>query len=150
MLNQDFTEMLQCLSEEKVEFLLIGGYAMAAHGFPRATKDIDFWVAATPENASRIFSALVRFGAPIAQFEESDFAEIGNVFQIGVPPRRIDITTFADGVDFDECVQRAIIVNWEGIKLQVISRLDLIANKKATGRPQDLVDIETLSNLPNE
>ncbi|MEL7496535.1 MAG: hypothetical protein AAFN77_02930 [Planctomycetota bacterium] len=128
MLNQDFKEMLQCLSAKKVEYLLVDGYAMAAHGFPRATKDIDFWVAATPENSSRVYAALVQFGAPVVQIEEGDFSEIGNVFQIGVPPRRIDITTIADGVDFDNCSQRAIQVSWEGITIPVISRLDLIAN----------------------
>lgn len=82
MLNKDFKEMLQCLFEEGVEFLLVGGYAMAAHGFPQATKDIDLWVAATPENSSRIYAALIRFGAPVEQIEEGDFATIGNVFQI--------------------------------------------------------------------
>ncbi len=111
MLNQDFKEMLQCLSAEKVEYLLIGGYALAAHGIPRATKDIDFWVAANPENSSRVYSALARFGAPVTQISKDDFSKIGNVFQIGVPPRRIDITTIADGVNFDECFQRAIIVS---------------------------------------
>ena len=150
MLNQDFKEMLQCLSAERVEYLLVGGYAMAAHGFPRATKDIDFWVAATPENSTRIYAALVRFGAPMEQIKEGDFSEIGNVFQIRVPPRRIDITTIADGLEFDDCSQRAVMVSWEGIAIPVISRHDLIANKRATGRPQDLVDVETLSNLPNE
>ena len=90
-----------------------------------------------------------RFGAPVFQIDENDFAEIGNVFQIGVPPRRIDITTIADGVKFDECIERAIVVHWEEIALPVISRADLIANKMASGRPQDLVDVETLRNLPD-
>lgn len=147
MLNEDFNDMLQCLSEGKVEYLLVGGYAMAAHGYPRATKDIDLWVAATPENASRVYSALGRFGAPIEQIQERDFAELGVVFQIGVPPRRIDIITAIDGVDFAECYCRAITVQWD-VEVLVISKDDLIANKRASARPQDLVDANTLDQSP--
>lgn len=150
MLNQDFKEMLQCLFAEKVDYLLIGGYAMAAHGYPRATKDIDLWVASNPENSSRVFAALARFGAPVTQIDEGDFSEIGNVVQIGVSPRRIDITTIADGVEFEACFARATFVEWEGVIVPVISVTDLIANKQATGRPQDLVDVDTLKNRPEE
>ncbi len=147
MLNDDFNDMLRCLSEERVEYLLVGGYAMAAHGYPRASKDIGLWVAATSENASRVYSALVRFGAPTEQIKESDFAEPGVVFQIGVPPRRIDIITSADGVDFAECYRRAIAVQWD-VEVAVISKEDLIANKRASARPQDLVDADTLDQSP--
>ncbi len=122
---------------------------MAAHGYPRATKDIGFWIAANPENSFRVYRALARFGAPVDQINKDDFSEVGNVFQTGVPPRRFDITTIADGVNFDQCMQRAIIVTWEGITLPVISRLDLIANKQASARPQDLVDVENLKNQPD-
>ena len=100
MLNDDFKDMLRCLLDEKVEFLLIGGYAMAAHGYPRATKDIDFWVWATPENSRRIYAALRTFGAPMTDLSQDDFAEQGVVFQIGVPPNRIDLTAWVQGVDF--------------------------------------------------
>lgn len=144
MLNKDFRDMLQCFSAEKVEYLLIGGYAMAAHGFPRATKDIDLWVMANLDNSRRIYAALVEFGAPISQISEDDFSHVGNVFQIGVAPRRIDITTVADGVSFDECSQRAIYVEWGGVRLPVISKNDLIKNKAKCARPQDLADIAAL------
>ena len=91
MLNPDYKEMLECLSEEKVRFLLVGAYALAVYGYPRATKDIDFFVRASPENASSLIRALSRFGAPLSEISEADFASEGIVFQIGNSPRRIDI-----------------------------------------------------------
>ncbi|MFT5527925.1 MAG: hypothetical protein ACI9HK_005911 [Pirellulaceae bacterium] len=150
MLNDDFKDMLQCLSGGKVEFLVIGGYALAAHGYPRATKDIDIWVAATIANAERLLRALAKFGAPMDQISRDDLAEIGNVFQIGVPPRRIDITTIADGVDFSECNKRCVTVEWDEIKVPVISKLDLIVNKRASARPHDLVDADVLEASDEE
>jgi hypothetical protein len=127
MLNKDYKEMLQCLLEENVKFLLVGAYAVAVHGFPRATKDIDFFVWATPENASYLMRALMKFGAPMDKISESDFSSEGIVFQIGNSPRRIDIITSA-----------------RGLEVPVISLQDLIANKRASGRAQDLADVEKL------
>lgn len=89
MLNKDYKEMLQCLSGEGVRFLLVGAYALAVHGFPRATKDIDFFVWATPENAASLMRALIKFGAPVHDVTESDFSSEGIIFQIGNSPRRI-------------------------------------------------------------
>jgi predicted nucleotidyltransferase len=146
MLNNDYKEMLQCLSEENVEFLLVGAYAVAAYGYPRATKDIDILVRAAPENASSLIRALARFGAPLSGVSEADFSTEGIVFQIGNSPRRIDILTRISGVDFQRAYDRRETVSLEGIDIPVISLEDLIANKRATGRTQDLADIERLES----
>lgn len=145
MLNDDYKEMLQCLSDEDVKFLLVGAYALAVHGYPRATKDIDFFVWASPENATSLLHALNRFGAPIKDLSVNDFVSEGTVLQIGAGPRRIDILTRIDGVKFAEAYARRLTVRLEGLEVPVISREDLIANKRASGRPQDLADIERLS-----
>jgi predicted nucleotidyltransferase len=146
MLNKDYKEMLQCLLEEKVKFLLVGAYAVAVHGYPRATKDIDFFVWATPENASSLMKALVKFGAPLDKISESDFSSKGIVFQIGNSPRRIDIITSASGVDFEQAYANKQIVFLEGLEVPVISLQDLIVNKRASGRTQDLADVEKLTS----
>ncbi|MFT3906333.1 MAG: DUF6036 family nucleotidyltransferase [Steroidobacteraceae bacterium] len=131
MLNDDYKEMLQCLSEERVEYLLVGAYALAVHGFPRATKDIDVYVGATADNASRLMRALARFGASLTEVSEADFASEGAIFQIGNTPRRIDILTRIDGIE-----------------VPTISVEDLIANKRASGGPQDIADVLKLESLP--
>jgi len=146
MLNKDYKDMLQSLSEENVKFLLVGAYALAVHGFPRATKDIDVFVWASPENAANLMRALGRFGAPVNDFSAADFATEGTVLQIGGGPRRIDILTRIDGVKFAEAYSRRVTVRLEGLDVPVISREDLIANKRATGRTQDLADIERLNS----
>jgi predicted nucleotidyltransferase len=144
MLNKDYKEMLQCLLEENVKFLLVGAYALAVHGYPRATKDIDFFAWATPENASSLLKALIKFGAPLDKISESDFSSKGIVFQIGNSPRRIDIITSASGIDFEQAYANKQIVLLEGLEVPVISLQDLIANKRASGRTQDLADVEKL------
>lgn len=149
MLNEDFKDILLSLLEEKVEFLLIGAYALAAYGYPRATKDIDIWLHAGERNAPRILSALRRFGAPLEQTTASDFLQEGTVLQIGVAPRRIDLTTQIDGVRFEDAYARKMMVDIEGMRLPVISKEDLVANKLASGRPQDLVDVEFLRKSGN-
>jgi predicted nucleotidyltransferase len=146
MLNKDYKEMLQCLSEEGVRFLLVGAYAVAAYGHPRATKDIDIFVQAEPANASSLMRALARFGAPLSEVSEADFSTEGIVFQIGNNPRRIDILTRISGVDFRQAYARRKIVALEDLNIPVIALEDLIANKRATGRTQDLADIERLES----
>jgi predicted nucleotidyltransferase len=147
MLNEDYKEMLQCLLEEKVRFLLVGAYAVAVYGYPRATKDIDIFVRAAPENASSLMRALARFGAPLSDVSESDFSTEGTVFQIGSSPRRIDILTRISGVDFELAYANRQTVSVEGMAVPVISLDDLIANKRATGRAQDLADVEKLQSV---
>ena len=146
MLNNDYKEMLQCLSEEDVKFLLVGAYALAVHGFPRATKDIDFFVWATPQNAANLIRALVKFGAPTDGVAESDFSSEGVIFQIGNSPRRIDIITTIDGVKFDQAYTNRKTFSIEGLLVPVISLEDLITNKRASGRKQDLADVEKLES----
>jgi len=150
MLNNDYKEMLQCLNAERVDYLLIGAYAMAAHGFPRATMDIDIWVKPSAANAAAVWKALERFGAPLQGVTADDFAKDDVIFQIGVAPRRIDIITGVSALNFDETIKRAIEVEIEGLKVLIPSVADLIINKKATGRTKDLADVETLQTLADK
>jgi hypothetical protein len=147
MLNNDYREMLQELSVGKVEFLLVGAYAMAVHGYPRATIDLDIWVRPSPENAEAVMSALTRFGAPLVGLTVQDLQTEGIVFQIGVAPRRIDIITAASGLIFDDAFRGSISVEIEGIPVYIPSIDDLIRNKKAAGRTKDLADAEALEAL---
>jgi predicted nucleotidyltransferase len=150
MLNEDYKEMLQCLLEEDVRFLLVGAYAVAVYGYPRATKDIDIFVRAAPENASSLMKALARFGAPLSDVSASDFSTEGVVFQIGNSPRRIDILTRISGVEFESAYANRKILSIAGMNVPIISLDDLIANKRATGRTQDLADVEKLQALSSE
>ena len=140
MLNQDFQDILSAFSDAGVEYLLVGAYALSAHGLVRSTGDIDLWVHSTPDNASRVYSALVAFGAPTDKFSIDDFTEPNAVVQLGVPPIRIDILTSVSGVEFDDAWQAKSIVELGGVGVPVMSRAHLIANKKASGRPKDLID----------
>ena len=149
MLNEDYRDMLHALSDEKVKFILVGAYALAAHGYPRATMDIDIWVMPSPENADAVLRALRRFGAPLHNLTKEDLQKDGTVFQIGVAPRRIDIITAATGLQFEETYRNSISVNIEGVEVHIPSIDDLIRNKRATGRTRDLADAETLETLKN-
>ena len=146
MLNQDYKDMLSLLLAHKVEFLVVGAYAMAAHGFPRATADIDIFVKPSGENAKRIFQTLAEFGAPLENVSPSDFEIPGIILQIGVKPRRIDLLTEIAGLSFDEANEDRNIVDIEGLSIPVISKSKLITNKMATGRAQDRLDAENLRN----
>jgi hypothetical protein len=147
MLNEDYKEMLQLLLEEQVDFILVGAYALAAHGYPRATGDMDIWVKADEINSISIYKALERFGAPVDQITVNEFATEGIVFQIGVTPRRIDIITHLDGISFDEADEDKIIVKVEGLKLPILSFDKLIKNKLSTGRERDELDVKLLKKL---
>lgn len=144
MLNKDYKEMLQLLLEEQVDFILVGAYALSAHGYPRATGDIDIWVKADEANSKRIYQALSRFGAPLDQINENGFTGEGIIFQIGVAPRRIDIITQIDGVTYDEADEDKIVVEVEELKLPIISLSKLIKNKMSTGREKDELDAKFL------
>ncbi len=143
-MNRDFVEMLSALSEAGAEFLLVGAHALAAHGHPRATGDLDLWVRADAANARRVLQALGRFGSPLFDLSEADLAREGTVFQIGLPPARIDLLTSVSGVRFEEAWPRRTTVTLAGVAVGVIGREDLIRNKRATGRAQDLLDAERL------
>jgi predicted nucleotidyltransferase len=144
MLNNDYKDILQSLSAEKAKFLLVGAYALAAHGYPRATMDIDFWVKPDADNAKVVLQALERFGAPMENISPADLQTANMVFQIGVAPRRIDIITSVDGLTFDEAYARSKSLEIEGIAVQVLSVEDLIINKRSTGRTKDIADAEML------
>ena len=143
-MNTEFVEMLSALSEADAEFLVVGAHALAAHGVPRATGDLDLWVRSTPENAKKVLAALQKFGAPLFDLSVQDLSTPEIVFQIGVAPLRIDILTSITGVDFEEAWTRRKEMELGGVRFGVISREDLIRNKRATGRPKDLLDVESL------
>ena len=147
MLNKDYKDMLSALEAEGVEFILIGAYAMAAHGYPRATLDIDLWVLPSVENAKKIVRALHRFGAPTDNINENDFVQDDVVFQIGVAPRRIDILTSTTGLNYQDAAQRAATVVIDGVQVKILSIPDLILNKEKTGRLKDKSDVEELKKL---
>ena len=142
MLNPDYRDILQAFSDEGVEYLLVGAYALAAHGYPRATGDIDLWVHPTRSNAIKVMSALAKFGAPLSEIEASDFEKPDIVFQIGIEPNRIDILTRISGVEnFEAGMSSKIEVSIEGMTIPVLGKPLLIQNKKSTGRPKDLADL---------
>jgi len=147
MLNNDYKEMLQCLAAERVKFLLVGAYALAAHGYPRATMDIDIWVMPSPDNAEAVLQALSRFGAPLHGLVPADLQKDDTIFQIGVAPRRVDIITGASGLDFEQAFTRSVEVEIEGIRVRIPSVDDLIQNKRASGRTKDIADAEALESL---
>ena len=143
-INPDFSDLFAALNAAGARYLLVGGYALAVHSVPRFTKDLDVWIDPTPENAPRVIDALRAFGAAMASLQEADLARAGIVFQIGVPPNRIDIITDIDGVNFVDAWPARVITTYGDQSIAVIGRAHLIANKRATGRPQDLLDAEVL------
>jgi Nucleotidyltransferase of unknown function (DUF6036) len=144
VLNQDFKEFIQSLNDNAVRYLLVGGYAVALHGYPRYTKDLDVWVESTTENAARIIKALQQFGFGSLDLKESDFTTPGQVVQLGYPPNRIDILTSLSGVEFSECYASRVVEEIDGVPVSFIDLENLKKNKKATGRHQDLADVENL------
>ena len=143
-MNDDFVDLLRALSEAEARFLVVGAYALAIHGHPRATGDLDVWVEPTPENADRVFRGLRKFGAPLSDVTAGDFARPHLVYQIGLPPWRIDVLTDLTGVTFAEAWPERIRRSMGGVEVDVIGRMAYIRNKKAAGRPQDLADVARL------
>jgi len=143
-LPQDFKELLQLLNSKKIEYLVVGGYAVALYGYPRATGDMDIWVAISKINAHKIVEALKEFGFNVAELKEELFLEKEKNIRMGIPPLRIEILTSIDGVEFTECYSNKEIVIIDDIEINFISLEDLKKNKKASGRYQDLADLENL------
>jgi len=143
-LNQDFKEFIQSLNDNGVRYLVVGGYAVAFHGYPRYTKDIDIWIEMTEDNASNILKALDQFGFGSLGVKESDFIVPDQMLQLGYPPERIDILTTLPGVEFSDCYPSRSVETVDGISVNFIDLENLIKNKKATGRHQDLADVENL------
>ncbi len=146
ILNPDFKEFFQLLNAHNVRYLVVGGYAVAYHGYPRYTKDVDIWVQGTPENAERIIKALDDFGFGSLGLRVEDFLEPDTIIQLGYPPNRIDLLIGIPGVDFDECFASKVDVEIEGVRLHFIDLEHLIQSKRASGRHQDLADIENLED----
>jgi predicted nucleotidyltransferase len=151
-LPEDFRDLLISLADEGAEFAVVGGHAVAFHGHPRATKDLDILVRTTPQNAERVYRALVAFGAPVQAFDVKveDFAKYEGVLQIGVAPLRIDILTSISGVSTGIALKDCDVFELEGRAIPVIGLPALLANKRATGREQDRADVATLERLHPE
>ncbi len=143
-LQNDFKEFLKSLNANNVQYLLIGGYAVSYHGYPRATNDIDFWIAVNPENAARAVAALREFGFGTSELSESLFLKDKSIVRMGMPPMRIEVTTGISGVSFGECFAERIIDKIDDIDVNIISLRHLKVNKKAAGRFKDLNDLENL------
>lgn len=144
--NPDFRDLFAALNAAGARYLLVGGYAVAFHAQPRFTKDLDVWTDPDRANAARVYEALRGFGAPLHELTASDLARSGTIFQIGVPPNRIDIVTAIDGVGFPEAWPEHAETTYGGQIVPVIGRRQLVQNKRASGRPQDLLDLETLES----
>lgn len=144
MLNPDFKEMLSCLKDEEVDFLIVGAYALAAHGFPRATGDLDIWVRNSFENAEKVMRAVVKFGALTSNLSVEDFTAPDMIVQLGVEPCRIDLLTGIDGVAFDDAWQSRVKIAISNLEIDVLSKEHLLQSKLAAGRDKDQGDINWL------
>lgn len=146
MTNRDFRDLLAALFARSVRFLIVGGYAVTFHARPRFTKDLDVWVDPSAENAPRVVAALIDFGAPLQAHGVTarDFTIPGTIYQIGVPPNRVDILTAIEGLVFAPCWERRASASFADVPVAYLSRADLIVNKRTVGRPQDLEDVREL------
>lgn len=143
-MSPDFKDLLSEFNAHRVDYLVVGAYALAAHGRVRATGDLDVWVRPEAENAKRVMKALAAFGAPLHDLSTEDLSRPGTVFQIGVVPLRIDVLTGIDAVEFDEAWSSRLVAKFAGETVPVLSIAHLIRNKRAVGRAQDLADVEWL------
>jgi predicted nucleotidyltransferase len=144
MFSQDFREFIELLIKNNAEYLIVGGYAVGVHGHPRYTGDLDIWLNPSPKNAELILQSVIEFGFSSYGLTQADFTKPGNVIQLGYPPLRIDLLTEIDGVTFDECFKNRKEVIIEDLKVNVIGYKDLLKNKRESGRPRDIDDIDNL------
>jgi predicted nucleotidyltransferase len=145
-LPRDFREFLKLLNVHKVGYLLVGGYAVAFHGYPRATADMDIWVAVDPINAERLVAVLKEFGFDVDELSPELFLAENQIIRLGVPPVRIEIHTSISGVNFDKCYAERVMDRWDGVDVPLINLEQLKVNKAASGRYKDLNDLEHLSD----
>jgi len=143
--NSDFSDLLRLFNANQVKYLVIGGYALIQYAEPRYTEDLDLWISADASNAQAVYRALREFGAPLADLTAADFAQEGYFYQMGVPPVRVDILMGIPGAIFADAWSRRMEVDFDGLLVPFIARQDLIAAKRAAGRPQDLLDVEQLA-----
>ncbi len=146
-LPEDFKDFLRLLNENEVQYLLIGGYAVGYYGYPRATHDMDIWVAVDPENAEKMVDVMIGFGFEEGSLSKEIFLKSDAVVRLGVPPLRLEVLMSASGVEFHDCYRRSLSVDIEGVQVKIIHLEDLLANKLAAGRHKDLDDV---SNLPKD
>jgi len=144
MFSQDFREFIELLIKNNAEYLIVGGYAVGVHGHPRYTGDLDIWLNPSPKNAELILQSVIEFGFSSYGLTQADFTKPGNVIQLGYPPLRIDLLTEIDGVTFDECFKNRKEVIIEDLKVNFIGYKDLLKNKRESGRPRDIDDIDNL------
>lgn len=144
MLSKDFKEFIELLNVHSVRYLVVGGYAVAFHGYPRYTKDLDVWIELSTKNAENVINALEEFGFGSLGLKTEDFLESNQIIQLGYPPNRIDILTTLKEINFEDCFKAKIEIEIQGIKINFIDLENLKKNKLATGRPQDLADAENL------
>jgi hypothetical protein len=142
--HPDFKDFLKLLNFQGVEYLIVGGYAVGLHGYPRATGDMDIWIAVDASNAKKVAKVIREFGMPDELVTEALFLEKDKVIRMGVPPVRIEVITGASGVNFSECYSRRVVVEIDGVQVNFICLEDLKANKKASARHKDLEDLEHL------
>ncbi len=145
--NSDFSDLLRLFRDNGVRYLVIGGYAVIQHAEPRFTKDLDLWISTDPANAAAVFRAPHEFGAPLSGMTEADFAEEGYFYQMGVPPVRVDILMRIPGLQFEDAWEKRVVVHFSDLPVNFISRQDLITAKLTSGRPQDLIDADILSQF---
>jgi len=144
VLSQDFREFVKSLNASDARYLVVGGYAVALHGHPRYTKDIDIWIESTPDNAARVVRALDAFGFGSVELTEADFLIPDQIIRLGYPPNRIDLLTSLSGVDFAACYPTRVEVDIDGVLVAFIDLENLRKNKQAAARTQDLADLENL------
>ena len=144
MINPDFRDLFSALNAAEARYLVVGAYAVTFHARPRFTKDLDVWIDPEPSNARRAWEALARFGVPSRSVSAEDLSRPETVLQIGVAPNRIDILSQIEGVRFADAWPRRAVADYGGCSISILSRADLITNKRAVGRPQDLLDVEAL------
>jgi hypothetical protein len=147
MFSQDFKELLSAFNEHRVKYLIVGGYAVAVHAQPRATKDLDIFIEPNEDNAKAVFAALAKFGAPLTDLRPEDLTDPNLFFRMGTPPQMVEIMSRISGVEFDQAWQRrieAVIDERTGLKAFVISANDLITNKTTFGRPYDVADVDAI------
>lgn len=149
-LDKDFKEFIELLNEQTVEYLIIGGYAVNLHGYPRYTKDIDIWIHSSSNNIKKLISAIASFGFASLDLKEEDFQNPKNIIQLGRAPYRIDLLSDVDGITFADCYQRKEKILLEGTNINFLSIQDLIKAKKTSGRAQDLADAEQLEKIKQE
>lgn len=146
MLSRDFIDILSAFSEEKVEYMVVGGYAIAFHGYVRGTGDIDLWIRISDTNAERVWKALKTFGAPLFDLSIEDLKTPGMVFQMGLPPNRIDVINKVNGLEFDEAWQNREFIEIHDLNIPIVAKPELLKNKLTMNRPKDLADIIWLRN----